>query len=410
MDDLEQSRHRLASARRRVDAFAEQIVQLRNSSFPHEDGKEALGYLDAHFVKIRARLGEELAALRPDLVDDLCANAIVQVGKSIVILGLILRSTNVRNPFELHYALGEMVRRTIGDDVRVLVSSEWQYTPFTWPMNFDILPTFVIIGTPASESGNALVSPLAGHEIGHTAWRRYSVIRDESAKAIGPAVDAQLLARPSVEKRLLEQMKLDDLGRRSVAERCSYNAAQQIEEIFCDFFGLHLFGTAYLHAYDYFIAPGADMTTLSYPSDLSRLRFLVEAATDWSMHLDRDFTERWMSPKPPKGEADMHEIVTAAVAEVVPMMRTLLSEEMQRRGLVLPREQRVKDVLEAFRRNEPHEGEASFAEIIIAGWRRLANPEGMAGKSDTEKLRILNDLILKSVEVAEYRDKVSRDA
>ncbi len=33
------------------------------------------------------------------------------------------------------------------------------------------LPNFVLLGLPASESGNALLVPLAGHELGHTAWQ-----------------------------------------------------------------------------------------------------------------------------------------------------------------------------------------------------------------------------------------------
>lgn len=410
MDPQAQSKHRLASAKRRLASFLEQIEELRSSSFPHEDGVEALGLIERHFQGLQDQVEGTEDDMFPALVDQTCVSVTAQVGKAIVILGLILRSTNVRNPFELHYALGQMVRRAIGEHVRVLVSSEWTYTPFTWPMNFDMLPDFVIIGTPASESSNALVAPLAGHEIGHSAWRHFKTVATAVAQAVNPAIDAALERKPRVRDRLLKELGLEELGSRVLTERCAVSAMKQVEEVFCDLFGLYLFGSAYLHAYDYLVAPGAALAILDYPSDGRRVRFLCEAAKAWSVPLDADFASSWRDTTHYSEHQMMHEIVAEVVEEMVPTMRDMLFEEMRGRPIALPREEKTLEVGRSFERNEPFDGRASVAEIVIAGWRNLLAAGGLADGADRDRLRVLNDLMLKSIEVAEYRERTGTDA
>lgn len=46
---------------------------------------------------------------------------------------------------------------------------------FTRIFSFTDLPNFVLIGFPAPESGNPLLIPLAGHELGHTVWKGRSL-------------------------------------------------------------------------------------------------------------------------------------------------------------------------------------------------------------------------------------------
>lgn len=410
MDPQEQSRHRLASAKRRLASFLDQISELRSSSFPHEDGMEALSLIESHFSNLAAQIDDTEDDMFPGLIDATCVNVTAQVGKAIVILGLILRSTNVRNPFELHHALAQIVRSSIGDHARVLVSSEWTYTPFTWPMNFDMLPDFVIIGTPASESSNALVSPLAGHEIGHSAWRHFKSVATTVAKAINPAIDAALERQPEVRKILLEELKLDELGSRVLTDRCAVSAMKQIEEVFCDLFGLYLFGTAYLHAFDYLVAPGAAVATLEYPSDERRVSILCDAAKEWNIPLERDFASRWRTAAAPAEHPKMYGIVAQVVEELVPTVRDMLVTEMQKRPVAMPREDVAEMVLQSFARNEPFDGRASVAEIVNAGWRHLLTAGGLARKEDRGRLRVLNDLMLKSIEVAEYRERTAPDA
>jgi hypothetical protein len=52
----------------------------------------------------------------------------------------------------------------------VVISSEWDFSPLTYSLNVSVLPNFLLIGMPVPESGNALILPLAGHELGHSVW------------------------------------------------------------------------------------------------------------------------------------------------------------------------------------------------------------------------------------------------
>jgi len=59
----------------------------------------------------------------------------------------------------------------MGAQTKLIVSSEWEFSPFVY-RSITGFPGFVLIGLPATESSNPLVIPLAGHELGHSVWER----------------------------------------------------------------------------------------------------------------------------------------------------------------------------------------------------------------------------------------------
>src|SRR3546814_8743121 len=69
------------------------------------------------------------------------------------------------------FPIKRLVETAVSPDARLIMSSEWKFVPFTYPMTLDWLPGFALVGGPAPESDNVLIVPLAGHEIGHSAWR-----------------------------------------------------------------------------------------------------------------------------------------------------------------------------------------------------------------------------------------------
>jgi hypothetical protein len=81
----------------------------------------------------------------------------------------------VRNSFEAYDPLRELAHKLLDYKPAIILSSEWEFSPFTYPAISDDLPDFVFIGLPACEAGNALVLPLAGHELGHSIWRHGGV-------------------------------------------------------------------------------------------------------------------------------------------------------------------------------------------------------------------------------------------
>lgn len=61
------------------------------------------------------------------------------ITENMNILGMILRSTNVRNPFELYFPFKRLAKTLLDGNVKLLMSSEWDFVPFTYPMNVEIL-------------------------------------------------------------------------------------------------------------------------------------------------------------------------------------------------------------------------------------------------------------------------------
>jgi hypothetical protein len=400
---------RLSSARRRVDAFLEQIDVLATSSFPHLDGKAALEKIRRHCLDRRKDL-DLPADTRADLIDRLCLQLSDELADYTDILGFILRSTNVRNPFELHFVLKALIQKSLGQKADLLISSEWAYVPFTYPMSVDLLPDFVLIGTPAPESGNPLLTPLAGHEIGHSAWRVFG-FPGRYARLVSDAVDAELGRNVKARKEIELQMPMGALQSARARDECAEHALKQLEEVFCDLFGLYLFGEAYVAAFDYLLGPGGYARALNYPSDAQRLRFLVAFAGSDALRLTIDpaLTSHWIEGRPAQEDRPTAEIVDAVVSELVPAMRNELLGRLRASGVRSPDAAIVRSVLEAFERGEPYGERAELGEIVTAGWRRLRSLEEQPGLDTVERRkrhRVLGDLVLKSVEVAEYHDRI----
>src|SRR3546814_4384036 len=68
------------------------------------------------------------------------------------------------NAFEMHFPLKRLVETAVSPDARLIMSSEWKFVPFTYPMTLDWLPGFALVGGPAPESDNVLIVPLRSEE------------------------------------------------------------------------------------------------------------------------------------------------------------------------------------------------------------------------------------------------------
>lgn len=416
------SQLRLSSARRRIDAFIEQIDVLAASSFPHDDGRAALAAIRKHCKDLQADLDLPVG-VRTDVVDHLCLNLLDKVDKFTAILGFILRSTNVRNPFELHYIVKKLVSRALDGDVSLLISSEWTYVPFTYPMSVDQLPDAILIGTPAPESGNPLLIPLAGHEVGHSAWRMYGC-SPLYARMANQAVKEEIDRNKEAGKALLEAAPLKALDKDRVINQCAGHVMEQLEEIFCDLFGLYLFGYGFIAAFDYLLGPGGHVRGLDYPSDDQRMAILVEAAGDkvegaLDLRLDAAMAAHWTVAAPSLADKAGAEIVDAVTRSMVPQVRTDLFARLQSLGINPPQQHVIDNVLQAFERGEPYPERVELGEIVSAGWHRLraldlapcrgADEEEKRGNR-SKSYKVLADLVLKTIEVAEYHDRIAGHA
>lgn len=416
-EDSAASKLRLSSARRRIDAFIEQIDILAASSFPHDDGEEALAAIRANCKELQQDL-KLPPGVTEALVDQLCLTLLDKVSNFTEILGFILRSTNVRNPFELHYIVKKLVRKALGEEVGLLISSEWSYVPFTYPMNADQLPDSILIGTPAPEASNPLLISLAGHEVGHSAWRLHACTLRYTAD-VTEAVKKELETNTGARKRLLESARLGALDQERVINQCADYAMQQLEEVFCDLFGLFLFGHAFVAAFDYLLGPGGYDRDLAYPSDQQRMAILVAAAPVLAIDLDPEITGHWNSSHLHSSSRPTAEIVDAVTATMLPTVQKDLFELLHSRGLRPPKEDVIARVLESFQRGEPHPERVELGEIVSAGWHHLRSLDVSAfprvdeeeqHRNRVKSYKVLADLVLKTVEVAEYHDRIAGDA
>jgi hypothetical protein len=107
-----------------------------------------------------------------DTILEYCRRVNINLVRFKAFLGFLLRSSNIRNAFELYFPIKILALELLEQRTAIVLSSEWNFSPYTYPVALPELPEFIFIGIPASKSQNPLIMPLAGHELGHVVWRR----------------------------------------------------------------------------------------------------------------------------------------------------------------------------------------------------------------------------------------------
>jgi hypothetical protein len=303
----------------------------------------------------------------------------------------------------VHFPLKRLVKTLIGPGAKLIISSEWGFVPFTYPMTLDHLPQFALVGGPASESGNVLTIPVAGHEIGHSVWRTHAGTLAFEPQLLA-AIDASIATHAPHTGRLVAQLGTGARAVDQIRRLAFANGLKQLEEIFCDAIGLYFFGASFLYATEYFLAPGGGARSLTYPCDLDRLQMLNDGSAALGIVPTAPIFERWAdSVLQATHSADFVVILDAAVASLAPDVITAAFDMMRNRGIAVPDASRIASAIAAFDRGEPHTGEATLPEIVTAGWEIVRREGGLAEGRKRAKYRELGDLMLKSIEVAEFR-------
>jgi hypothetical protein len=340
------------------------------------------------------------------VADEVCQNTNRHLSKYTEVLGFILRSTNVRNAFEMHFPLKRLVQQAVSAEARLVMSSEWNFVPFTYPMTLDLLPNFVLVGGPAPESDNPLIIPLAGHEIGHSAWRVHGVKETISPIALA-AIDATLARNPAERDALVAELGQSGHDIVYLQNACFFSAMRQLEEVFCDHFGLGVFGEAFLYAYDYFLAPGGGTRAIGYPSARDRLRYLVEGARVLGIEPETRLFASWQdSSRKGALETDVLFFADQAVNDCVDLVRSTAFEILRHKAVQPPSAEVVDRVEAAFAAKVPDGDGATLAEVVTAGWRYLRRRGGLSLEADLQEHNMLCELMLKSIEVSEFKLRV----
>jgi hypothetical protein len=401
----------LTYALARLSAVKAAVEHLKESEFPYSHPKEALELLE-HLFSHQQTVLEKVSPTAPaSVIHNACSTSLYQLFVYVPILGFILRSTNVRNAFEWYSPLLRLARTVLKADTKLIISSEWDYSPFVYQAMMG-LPGFVLIGLPAPESSNPLLIPLAGHELGHSVWEAEGLAATFEVPIEKGVLNELSTTRWSDYHLLYPQYKQTDLTAGDMFIHSTWSAAftwsqLQAEEMFCDFFGLRLFAECYLHAFSYILAPGTSgQRSLNYPNIARRIAHLIHAAKLMGVSVPVGFDIGFEAETEPVDPATklLVSIADKVSESLLPDLIKAASEIAGAKKVPVRDAVRVSQICDEFRRVIPTAKAQTLTDILNAGWQSELVPDlwkSLPQIRPEDKHRILRDLVLKSMEVSE---------
>jgi len=404
------SKQKLRNIQRTID-------KLLDGDFPLSAGKKALEKLREVFTSLEGKIDRAYNLKDKESIETYASNINLKIDQSLPILGFILRSTNVRNAFEFLDPLQKIADEVLQGQPKLLLSSEWDYVPFAYPQSLEDLKSFVLIGMPASEAASALLIPLAGHELGHAVWRNRGIGSAERER-LQTMCEGLYQKNMDEFKKVFPEYNPDDIINKEILPEAiqlsAVYAGLQAEELFCDMFAYGIFGESYLFAFSYIIAPGSGrMPSPKYPSHKTRISTLINIATAEGV-TPPDIATLEFAEEYPSGDRQHRFIVRMAetsVDEIKGDLWKYVIKLISEKNLIRPDKERAKRHLRELKLNIPAHEPACLGDIIIAGWmyyRDIENPIAV-DIAHSDKVDGLNEMILKTVEVLEYRRRTTDD-
>lgn len=407
----------LASTKYQLRATVETIKKLEDSEFPYHDARLGLAEIRKAFEECNDILNLVDSDTPQSASDAACTAAFTLIKDSLDILGLLLRSTNVRNAFELQGPLLRLARRMLGEDTHLVISSEWSFSPYTL-IGYDQLPGFVLIGLPATESDNPFLFPLAGHELGHSIWRGlrlstqyHPVLQANVLNGITNRWDEFCMVFPGFKRDTIES---DIFARQAWLPAMTW-ASRQAEEVFCDCLGVKLFGEAYLQAFAYLLAPWKEGDrAASYPNLGDRATLLARTAASYGIPDTTGYDLLFRNHAEITASDDRRTALLLAIAD---QARSAMYDQtvedarsiVDKAGCGSPSKDAVERCLTRFRRMTPAENAVNLGNVFNAAWLAILE-EGFffAQKHEESKRSILGELVLKSIEILEIEHRTGR--
>jgi len=403
--------------RQRLQGILDEVSCLAESDFPYPDPREALNILRGFFENGLKSLS---GAQADDAAREACAICLRDIFLHLPLLGFISRSTDVRNSFEMVRPFTRLAGSTLkldgSDYLRLILSSEWEYSPFVY-IHVPAIPCYMLIGLPASESSNPLLLPLAGHELGHRVYEKLQPSTDFET-LVAHAVVSAAQARWGEYKTHFPDVDCDparlfeDSAGYETLELAVEWALRQAEETFCDFLALRIFGQSLLYATAYLLSPriAEAERPVYYPNIVARIDNLMRASEQYGVQIPtayRNMFSDLIEPNLSPTQGFLLSLADEAVKDkVVPDLINIVDEYASDAGL--PKrshadEEEERRIRSRFDKVAPAEDCSSIAHILNAAWGAYED-ESMwqhYSKLRSNKRRVLSDLILKSLEVFE---------
>ena len=404
---------------RRLRSTLRLAEQAESLDFPYTFAKSAVHELTELLRDRLAGITALDVSLNYTVRKTLYKESLGMIAIALTYLGFLVRSTDVRNAFELYEPIAELVTGLVDEtvtDPKLVLSSEWDYSPFTYNHPSILgMDDYVFIGMPASETGNALVTPLAGHEIGHNVWRTRKL-----ASHFEPMITKKTLAVIGHElwgefERIYPELTTPtDLfsvhGLRIWKTPISW-AMRQLEELFCDFIGIRYFGDSFLHAYAYLVTPAIPgQRSVLYPSHTERIEAHERAARRFNLPIPIDYASFFEEADNPPNTGLFLKVTKRVIEDHLEELLNKVDEIVVNSGLELYDQTRVEAIVERFKLAVPANEQESLANIIGAGWRFYLSdfetwdtqyPDLFGNENDRESM--LSDLLFKSMEVSHVK-------
>lgn len=414
----------LVFAKQRLAAFCDEVVKLERGEFPYPAAQEALVQIKSVFEEHSSIITLLDEGSDPNTLSQVCQRQLSDLWNCLPLLGFILRSTNVRNAFEIYMPLQRLAWQILGPDAKMLMSSEWDYSPFNYSQ-IPILPAFVFIGMPAHESGNPLLAPMAGHELGHSLWARVvenSLWHPSFANRVKDSIlDGIRQQWKTFQKLFPDVQKPEDLETELFATAHWAPAyawsLRQCEEYFCDFVGIRLFGESFFYAFGHLLAPMLEgRRALHYPNMIRRVSAQLKAGGSYGITAPEDYKSWFLDGKEVSDDDVQNKFLVdladkaadQLIPELIDHADSLLSQpglpEWKDKKAQKNREDAAVRILDDFRLVAPAERATYLSDILNAGWRAAMAkiPQVPEHSSDA----VLRELILKSLEVFEFEAKM----
>ncbi|MBI1955509.1 MAG: hypothetical protein HYS38_03860 [Acidobacteria bacterium] len=407
-------------SKRRLRACLQDFPHYKSLEFPYTHSLEALEKIETKFDSHLNDLESLSNSSDWAPARAACSAALAALYINLPLLGFTLRSTEVRNAFEIYGPLLRLSRCVLGPSTKLILSSEWEYSPFTY-LDIPALPGFVLIGLPSPESANPLLVPLAGHELGHSVWSQKGL--DDS---VSPEIESRILHEitdvrwdeynknfPTFAK---ETLKIDLSANQTWIPAYDW-ASSQVVELFCDFLGLRIFRESYLHAFSYLLAPnlGGNRPTI-YPNMERRVRNLLDAANTYQTPVPTEYEKLFVDLPNPPGAAPQSifllDIADDVSQSFVPDLVSLANDIVNAAGLKEGGPAAVETIYSEIRDLiVPARNPVALSDILNAGWKAFRDPTLWDGKLDKEiRDRTLKELLLKSIEILEVQTRLEAQA
>jgi hypothetical protein len=376
-------------ALQKVDLALDLVAEFKARPFPHQDSHDAVSQL-------ADQLSELKNVLKKKPTDKAQVHAGVLISEVLDLLGAIGNSANVRNPFEIHGPFLSLAQQLLNDKrLRLILTFEWQYIPYTYPQNYEHLPQFIVIGLPASEGSNALVLPAIGHELGHSLWRKWKLEKE---------------FKPAIEKKIGHKIESS-----AAREEAIDNGLLQLQEFFCDFVGLYIFGQAYLDSFDDLLSPSQSKERdPQYPSVKERARALSRNMRRLSLLQVRGFELRFSEQSLAADQSDQTRISLRLADEASSKLADQAAKRAfflcRKRGLRPPSWNDAKRISKTFESGMPAEDTTGLGAVLNGSWLAFKSERFLPGQDDQKRIAYLNELTMKSIEILELKGLISNAA